>query len=53
MNVITMRPKKISKKKLFFILKFINVPYPEIENENIIILNENKSISKKIIYFYE
>ena len=51
MNVITIRPKNISKKKLFLILRFINLPYPEIDNETKIILTKKKKISKKTYIF--
>ena len=33
-NVIITNPKNMSKKKLSFILKFINFPYPDIDKEN-------------------
>ena len=43
-NEIIIRPKNISIKKLFFIFKFISLPYPDTDSESKTILTENKSI---------
>ena len=44
-----MKPKNIFKKKFLLKLKFTNLPYPEIDNDNKKILTMNISIWKKII----
>ena len=49
---INTKPKKISKKKIFLVFKFKSLPYPDIDNDNKIILVINKSILKKIISNY-
>ena len=49
---IIANPKKMFKKKFFLILKFMRLPYPDIDNESRIILIMNISIWKKIINFY-
>ena len=43
-NEIIIKPKKISKKKFFFLFKLIILPYPDIDKDIKTILTEKISI---------
>ena len=43
-NEIIINPKKISKKKFFFVFKSIILPYPDIDKDIKIILGEDKIV---------
>ena len=51
-NEIIIKPKKISKKKFFFVFKSIILPYPDIDKDIKIILIKKISIWNKIINVY-
>ena len=51
-NEIIINPKKISKKKFFFVFKSIILPYPDIDKDIKIILIKKISIWNKIINVY-
>ena len=49
---ITIKPKNISRKKFFLIVKLISLPYPDIDNDKRTIPAVKISIWKKIILAY-
>ena len=51
-NEIIINPKKISKKKFFFVFKSITLPYPDIDKDIKTILIKKISIWNKIINVY-
>ena len=51
-NEIIKNPKKISKKKFFFVFKSIILPYPDIDKDIKTILIKKISIWNKIINIY-